>query len=83
MEVTISWTDDLKKSNDKARLSASPIADSIKNVTALHKQTTVYVTITRNKMSENKNKADEMTEFLQVINDIGYQAKPAFSESGN
>ncbi len=70
LEITVESVNDLKSVNDRVQLSSDEISVSIGDITGYSKETRNYVSDTHNKFETLKAKSEEMSDFIQIINDI-------------
>lgn len=70
LEITVDSVNDLKAVNDRVQVSSDEISVSIGDITGYSKETTDYVSDTHSKFKTLKIKSEEMSNFIQVINDI-------------
>ena len=73
LEITVESVNDLKSVNDRVQLSSDEISVSIEDITGISRGTSEYVSDTQQKFSILKSKSEEMSGFVQVINDIADQ----------
>ena len=70
LEITVESVNDLKSVNDRVQVSSDEISVSIGDITGYSRETTEYVSDTHSKFKTLKIKSEEMSNFIQVINDI-------------
>jgi len=70
LEITVDSVNDLKSVNDRVQASSDEISVSIGDISGYSRDTTAYVDETHNKFKTLKMKSEEMSNFIQVINDI-------------
>lgn len=70
LEITVDSVNDLKSVNDRVQVSSDEISVSIGDITGYSRETRNYVSDTHSKFKTLKLKSEEMSDFIQVINDI-------------
>ena len=70
LEITVESVNDLKSVNDKVQVSSVEIINRLNEVTEHSKNSTGQINLTKDKFTILKNKSLEMSNFVQVINDI-------------
>lgn len=73
LEITVSSVNDLKAVNDKVQDSSNAISASINDITAYSAKSSDHIGETEKKFNIVKIKSSEMSNFIQVINDIADQ----------
>lgn len=70
LEINVESVNDLKAVNDRVQISSDEISVSISDITGFSRETTNYVSDTYSKFKTLKAKSEEMSNFIQIINDI-------------
>jgi methyl-accepting chemotaxis protein len=70
LEITVDSVNDLKTVNDRVQASSDEISTSIGEISSYSMETADYVSDTHSKFKTLKFKSEEMSNFIQVINDI-------------
>jgi len=70
LEITVESVNDLKSVNDRVQASSDEISNSIGEISGYSMETADYVSDTHSKFNTLKFKSEEMSNFIQVINDI-------------
>ncbi len=73
LEITVESVNDLKDVNDKVQTSSDSIVTSLNDVTGYSKSSTDQIEFTKNKFQILESKSREMSDFVQIINDIADQ----------
>ncbi len=73
MEIAVESINDLKKVNDRVQSSSSEIISTIGRITEFSKKSADQIIRTNEKFNTLKAKSGEMSNFVQVINDIADQ----------
>ncbi len=70
LDITVESVNDLKSINDKVQASSDEMNNSLNEVTQYSEETSSNISLTEEKFTIVKNKSIEMSNFVQVINDI-------------
>ncbi len=73
LEITVESVNDLKAVNDRVQISSSEINKSLNDVSDFSNKSASHIQMTRDRFQTLKNKSTEMSNFVQVINDIADQ----------
>jgi methyl-accepting chemotaxis protein len=73
LEITVESVNDLKSVNDKVQVSSSEINNTLNDVTQYSNDSSEHLKITIEKFATLKEKSNEMSTFIQIINDIADQ----------
>ncbi len=73
LDITVESVDDLKKVNDRTQQSSNEINDTLNSVSSYSENSSSHLLKTRESIVTLKNKSAEMSNFVQVINDIADQ----------
>ncbi|HOP30841.1 MAG TPA: methyl-accepting chemotaxis protein [Spirochaetota bacterium] len=73
LDITVESVDDLKKVNDRTQQSSTEINETLNNVTIYSDNSSSHLLKTRESVVTLKSKSAEMSDFVQVINDIADQ----------
>ncbi len=73
LEITVASVNDLKDVNDKVQTSSDSIVNTLNDVTGYSKSSTEQIEFTKNKFQILESKSREMSDFVQIINDIADQ----------
>jgi len=73
LNTTTQSVNDLQNVNDTAQKSSQKINRSINDISVFSKDSSDYIKITKDKFLTLKSKSDEMSNFVQLINDIADQ----------
>ncbi len=73
LDITVESVDDLKKVNDRTQQSSIEINETLNNVSTYSENSSSHLLKTRESVVTLKSKSAEMSDFVQVINDIADQ----------
>jgi len=73
LDITVESVDDLKKVNDRTQQSSIEINETLNSVSAYSDNSSSHLLKTRESVVTLKSKSAEMSDFVQVINDIADQ----------
>lgn len=73
LDITVESVDDLKKVNDRTQQSSTKINETLNSVSTYSENSSGHLHKTRESVVTLKNKSSEMSNFVQVINDIADQ----------
>ena len=73
LDITVESVDDLKKVNDRTQQSSTEINETLNNVSMYSDNSSSHLLKTRESVVTLKSKSAEMSDFVQVINDIADQ----------
>jgi len=70
LDITVESVEDLKTVNDKTQESSLEIYNTLNKVTEYSEESSNQIEITKEKFKTLENQSNEMSNFVQVINDI-------------
>ena len=73
LEITVASVNDLKAVNDQVQVSSTEINETLNEVAAFSSKSASHIQLTKDRFQTLKIKSTEMSNFVQVINDIADQ----------
>ena len=73
LEITVASVNDLKSVNDQVQVSSTEINETLNEVADFSSKSASHIQLTRDRFQTLKIKSTEMSNFVQVINDIADQ----------
>ncbi|HPA70619.1 MAG TPA: methyl-accepting chemotaxis protein [Spirochaetota bacterium] len=73
LEITVESVNDLKAVNDRVQVSSTEINETLNEVSDFSSKSASHIQMTKERFQTLKTKSNEMSSFVQVINDIADQ----------